>query len=120
MRRLASAARPKALADSEYRAAASAERGEDARQFIPPVVRNGEAVAATTPAPPPPPPPPKTPAAVGGSSGEDDGCVCWISSAGCLTPLHYDLGEGLLAQHLGTKRIWLYPWAVRGRWGYGR
>ena len=28
----------------------------------------------------------------------DDGCVCWVSAAGCLTPLHYDLDEGLLAQ----------------------
>ena len=34
--------------------------------------------------------------------GDDDGCVCWVSSAGCLTPLHYDLDHGLLAQVLTT------------------
>ena len=33
---------------------------------------------------------------------EPDGCVCWISAAGCLTPLHYDLNDGLLAQVIGT------------------
>lgn len=44
---------------------------------------------------------------------EDDGCVCWVSSAGCLTPLHYDLDDGLLAQVLGEKRVWLFDWGAR-------
>ena len=39
---------------------------------------------------------------------EADGCVCWVSSAGSLTPLHYDLNDGLLAQALGDKRVWLF------------
>jgi hypothetical protein len=30
--------------------------------------------------------------------------MCWVSSAGCLTPLHYDCSDGLLAQVLGQKR----------------
>ena len=34
--------------------------------------------------------------------------VCWVGSAGCLTPLHYDLSDGLLAQALGEKRVWLF------------
>lgn len=41
-------------------------------------------------------------------SSEDDGAVCWVSSAGCLTPLHYDLDDGLLVQVIGEKRVWLY------------
>ena len=40
--------------------------------------------------------------------GEGDGCVCWVGSAGCLTPLHYDMTDGLLAQVIGTKRVWLF------------
>jgi hypothetical protein len=32
--------------------------------------------------------------------------VVWVSSAGCLTPLHYDCTDGLLAQVL-------WPWALR-------
>ena len=35
--------------------------------------------------------------------------VCWVGSAGCLTPLHYDMSDGLLAQVLGEKRVWLFP-----------
>jgi tetratricopeptide (TPR) repeat protein len=45
---------------------------------------------------------------------DDDGAVCWVSSAGCLTPLHYDLDEGLLAQVMGEKRVWLYDYKDRG------
>lgn len=37
------------------------------------------------------------------------GGFCWVSSAGCLTPLHYDLSDGMLAQLIGTKRVWLVP-----------
>jgi tetratricopeptide (TPR) repeat protein len=35
--------------------------------------------------------------------------VCWVGSEGCLTPLHYDCSDGLLAQVLGKKRVWLFP-----------
>ena len=51
----------------------------------------------------------------GDDDGEDDGCVCWISSAGCLTPLHYDLNDGLLLQMVGHKTVWLFEWAERGK-----
>ena len=44
---------------------------------------------------------------LGGTDGEGQ-AVCWISSAGCLTPLHYDLNDGLLAQTIGEKRVWLF------------
>ncbi|KAL1520505.1 hypothetical protein AB1Y20_022084 [Prymnesium parvum] len=43
----------------------------------------------------------------------EDGCIAWVSSAGCLTPLHYDLNEGILAQMIGEKRVWLYDWRER-------
>jgi len=32
----------------------------------------------------------------------------WISSAGCVTPLHYDLPNTLLCQVRGTKQVWLF------------
>jgi hypothetical protein len=32
----------------------------------------------------------------------------WISSAGCVTPLHYDLSNGLLCQVRGSKQVWLF------------
>jgi hypothetical protein len=32
----------------------------------------------------------------------------WISSPGCVTPLHYDLPNGLLCQVLGSKRVYLF------------
>ena len=32
----------------------------------------------------------------------------WISTPGCVTPLHYDLSNGLLCQVLGTKQVWLF------------
>ena len=32
----------------------------------------------------------------------------WISSTGCVTPLHYDLSNGLLCQVRGSKRVWLF------------
>jgi len=41
-------------------------------------------------------------------------CLCWVSSEGCLTPLHYDLSDGILAQVLGEKRVWLYDSADHG------
>ena len=47
-------------------------------------------------------------------AADDDGAVCWVSSEGCLTPLHYDLDEGLLAQVMGEKRVWLYDYKDRG------
>ena len=37
------------------------------------------------------------------------GGVAWIGAAGTLTPLHYDLADGVLAQVLGSKRVWLFP-----------
>jgi Cupin-like domain len=32
----------------------------------------------------------------------------WISSTGCVTPLHYDLSNGFLCQVRGAKRVWLF------------
>jgi len=32
----------------------------------------------------------------------------WISSAGCVTPLHYDLPNTLLCQVRGEKQVWLF------------
>lgn len=32
----------------------------------------------------------------------------WISSTGCVTPLHYDLSNGLLCQVRGAKQVWLF------------
>ncbi|HEY2737171.1 MAG TPA: cupin-like domain-containing protein [Thermoanaerobaculia bacterium] len=32
----------------------------------------------------------------------------WISAPGCVTPLHYDLSNGLLCQVRGTKQVWLF------------
>jgi hypothetical protein len=32
----------------------------------------------------------------------------WISSPGCVTPLHYDLPNGLLCQVLGSKQVYLF------------
>ena len=44
-----------------------------------------------------------------GTSTELSSSVCWVGTAGCLTPLHYDCSDGLLAQVLGEKRVWLFP-----------
>jgi ribosomal protein L16 Arg81 hydroxylase len=41
------------------------------------------------------------------SSFEPKNCGIWISSSGCVTPLHYDLCHGLLVQVSGTKRFLL-------------
>ena len=35
--------------------------------------------------------------------------VTWVGSSGTLTPLHYDLSDGILAQVIGSKRVWLIP-----------
>jgi|GEM_PF-1371631 len=32
----------------------------------------------------------------------------WISAAGCVTPLHYDLSNGFLCQVRGAKQVWLF------------
>lgn len=32
----------------------------------------------------------------------------WISSTGCVTPLHYDLSNGFLCQVCGSKQVWLF------------
>jgi tetratricopeptide (TPR) repeat protein len=37
-------------------------------------------------------------------------CVGWVSSKGCLTPMHWDMTDGVLAQMVGKKRVWLYDW----------
>eukprot|EP01129_Flabellula_baltica_P001837 TRINITY_DN11743_c0_g1_i1.p1 TRINITY_DN11743_c0_g1~~TRINITY_DN11743_c0_g1_i1.p1 ORF type:complete len:317 (+),score=61.30 TRINITY_DN11743_c0_g1_i1:47-952(+) len=37
----------------------------------------------------------------------DKNCGVWLSSAGCVTPLHYDLCHGFLAQVVGRKRFLL-------------
>ncbi len=70
-----------------------------------PVPRISSSTHSSSTAPSPPPPPSLPPSLHTGTHGHgkvgddfDDGCVCWISSAGCLTPLHYDLSEGLLCQ----------------------
>ncbi len=39
----------------------------------------------------------------------------WISSAGCVTPLHYDLSNGFLCQVRGAKRVWLFDPGQGGR-----
>lgn len=39
----------------------------------------------------------------------------WISSPGCVTPLHYDLPNGLLCQVLGSKRVYLFDPAQHDR-----
>jgi hypothetical protein len=38
----------------------------------------------------------------------DDNCGVWLGSAGCITPLHYDLCHGFLVGVLGVKRITYY------------
>jgi hypothetical protein len=48
----------------------------------------------------------RTPACLG-SVGEPFQRL-WISSTGCVTPLHYDLSNGLLCQVRGSKRVWLF------------
>lgn len=48
---------------------------------------------------------------VGGSKPHafrDINCGVWLGSAGCVTPLHYDLCHGFLVGVLGTKRITYY------------
>jgi hypothetical protein len=45
---------------------------------------------------------------VPGKNPVNEGAICWVGAAGCLTPLHYDLSDGLLAQVLGSKRVWLW------------
>jgi hypothetical protein len=32
----------------------------------------------------------------------------WISTPGCVTPLHYDLSNGFLCQVRGNKQVWLF------------
>lgn len=32
----------------------------------------------------------------------------WISTPGCVTPLHYDLSNGFLCQVRGSKQVWLF------------
>jgi hypothetical protein len=39
----------------------------------------------------------------------------WLSSPGCVTPLHYDLPNGLLCQVLGSKRVHLFDPSQYGR-----
>eukprot|EP00192_Tetraselmis_astigmatica_P013517 CAMPEP_0117695792 /NCGR_PEP_ID=MMETSP0804-20121206/28332_1 /TAXON_ID=1074897 /ORGANISM="Tetraselmis astigmatica, Strain CCMP880" /LENGTH=334 /DNA_ID=CAMNT_0005509895 /DNA_START=234 /DNA_END=1239 /DNA_ORIENTATION=- len=41
-------------------------------------------------------------------------CGLWVSSPGCVTPLHFDTCHGLLCQVRGQKRVWLAdPTATR-------
>ena len=51
------------------------------------------------------------------TSSNEDGCVCWASSQGCLTPLHYDLADGLLAQVLATSQPPTYIASKHSRTG---
>ena len=92
LRALARDARPSFLDEADFGKAAEAERGAE----------SGAAAGEEE----------KDDA---GEEEKDDGCVCWISSAGCLTPLHYDLNDGLLVQMSGHKTIWLYEWADRAK-----
>jgi len=39
----------------------------------------------------------------------------WLSSPGCVTPLHYDLPNGLLCQVLGSKQVYLFAPGQRDR-----
>jgi len=48
----------------------------------------------------------RTPACLG--AGAEPFRRLWISSPGCVTPLHYDLSNGLLCQVRGTKQVWLF------------
>lgn len=43
--------------------------------------------------------------AVGAHAFQDAKCGVWLGSAGCITPLHYDLCHGFLAGVLGTKHF---------------
>ena len=36
-------------------------------------------------------------------------CACWIGSRGVVTPLHFDLCHGFLANVVGAKRVTLFP-----------
>ena len=51
-------------------------------------------------------------ALVGGAPGahrfREQNCGAWLGSAGCVTPLHYDLCHGFLVGVRGTKRITYY------------
>ena len=50
------------------------------------------------------------PAAAAGSASrfKDGKCGVWLGSAGCVTPLHYDMCHGFLAGVLGTKHFTYY------------
>lgn len=48
----------------------------------------------------------KTPACLG--SVAEPFRRLWISTPGCVTPLHYDLSNGFLCQVRGTKQVWLF------------
>lgn len=48
----------------------------------------------------------KTPACLG--SVAEPFRRLWISTPGCVTPLHYDLSNGFLCQVRGTKKVWLF------------
>lgn len=48
----------------------------------------------------------KTPACLGAAAKPFQ--RLWISSPGCVTPLHYDLSNGFLCQVRGTKQVWLF------------
>eukprot|EP00656_Telonema_subtile_P053413 TRINITY_DN7741_c0_g1_i1.p1 TRINITY_DN7741_c0_g1~~TRINITY_DN7741_c0_g1_i1.p1 ORF type:complete len:310 (-),score=48.78 TRINITY_DN7741_c0_g1_i1:204-1133(-) len=39
---------------------------------------------------------------------KESNCGVWVSSPGCVTPLHYDLCHGFLAQIRGSKRVLLF------------
>jgi hypothetical protein len=52
-------------------------------------------------------PNPLAPVSLYPSSFEPKNCGIWISSSGCVTPLHYDLCHGLLVQVFGKKRFLL-------------
>ena len=40
---------------------------------------------------------------------KESNCAVWLGSAGCVTPLHYDLCHGFLVGVRGTKHITYYP-----------
>ena len=48
----------------------------------------------------------RTPACLGDVAPSSQSA--WISTTGCVTPLHYDMPNGLLCQVRGAKRVWLF------------
>ena len=77
---------------------ADAKLRQKARDSWPPFLQDGDLVGNTH----------AEDANAGKPGHEKPGAICWVGSEGSLTPLRYDCSDGLLAQVLGEKRVWLY------------